>query len=170
MTRTGKIRPPLTGVDTAALVATLVAVRANPETAKVRFRTTNRWQGGTHSRGTVRGIPDAGGAGHDPTPMEFLLDALTACLTAGIVNIAAASEVTLHSVSSTVEGELDLRGVLGLSADARNGYQAVRVSFQISGDAPADVLRNLVERSGARSAVHDVLSDRVPISVEVGSG
>jgi uncharacterized OsmC-like protein len=185
MTPTSKIRSPLTGVDTATLVATLVAVRADPEAAKLRFRITNRWQDGVHSRSTARGFPGDGqedltdgadhpavplGTGDGPTPVEFLLDALTACLTAGIANIAAARGVSLHSVSSTVEGDVDLRGALGLSDDVGDGHQAVRVNFRISGDAPPDVLEDLVEQSGARSAVRDVLSGRVPISVEVGSG
>jgi uncharacterized OsmC-like protein len=101
--------------------------------------------------------------------VEFLLDALAACLTAGIVNTAAARGVTLRSVSSTVEGDIDVRGVFGLSGEGRDGHQAIGVTFQISGDASPAALTDLVERSGARAAVHDVLSDRVPISVEVGS-
>jgi uncharacterized OsmC-like protein len=180
MTPTSKIRPPVSGVDTATLFATLIAVRANPETAKFQFSTTNRWQGGAHSRSTIRGFSGAGPEdasrtedftddGDGPTPVEFLLDALTAGLTAGIANIAAARGVTLHSVSATVEGDIDLRGILGQPDDVRNGRQAIRVNFHISGDAPPHVLTDLVEQSGARSAVYDVLSTGVAISVEVSS-
>jgi uncharacterized OsmC-like protein len=101
--------------------------------------------------------------------VEFLLHAIAACLTAGIANVAAARGVALREVSSTVEGDINLLGVLGLSDRVRNGYQAIRVAFQISGDAPPKVLRALVEQSRARSAVYDVLTNGVPVSVEVST-
>jgi uncharacterized OsmC-like protein len=101
--------------------------------------------------------------------VEFLLHAIAACLTAGIANVAAARGVALREVSSAVEGDIDLLGILGLSDRVRNGYQAIRVAFQISGDAPPEVLRALVEQSRARSAVYDVLTNGVPVSVEVST-
>jgi uncharacterized OsmC-like protein len=101
--------------------------------------------------------------------VEFLLHAIAACLTAGIANVAAARGVALHAVSSTVEGDIDLLGILGLSDQVRNGYQGIRVTFQISGDAPEEVLRGLVEQSRARSAVYDVLTNGVPVSVDVAT-
>ena len=191
MTTTSKARPPLNGVDTPTLFATLDAVKANPELAKFEFRATNRWLSGTHNRSIIRGFYGAGqedssriddfaydadhpavlvGTGRGPTPVEFLLHALAACLTAGVANIAAARGVTLHEVSSTVEGNINLLGILGLSDQVRNGYQAIRVSFRISGDAPDDVLRGLVDQSRGRSAVYDVLTTGVPVSVEVSTG
>jgi uncharacterized OsmC-like protein len=191
MTTISQTRPPLNGVDTPTLFATLDAVKGTPELAKFQFRATNRWLSGTHNRSTIRGFYGAGqedtsrtedftydadhpavlvGTGHGPTPVEFLLHAIAACLTAGIANIAAARGVALDAVSSTVEGDIDLLGILGLSDRVRNGYQGIRVSFQISGDAPPEVLRALVERSRARSAVYDVLTNGVPVSVEVSSG
>jgi uncharacterized OsmC-like protein len=183
-----KTRPALNGVDTPTLFATLDAVKANPELAKFQFRATNRWLSGTHNRSTIRGFFGAGqedstrtedftydadhpavlvGTGNGPTPVEFLLHAIAACLTSGLANIAAARGVTLHEVTSTVEGDIDLLGILGLSEDVRNGYQGIRVSFQISGDAPAETLRSLIERSRARSAVYDVLTNGVPVTIDV---
>ncbi|HEU4347920.1 MAG TPA: OsmC family protein [Actinoplanes sp.] len=187
-TITTDIRPPLNGVDTPTLFATLDAVKASPELAKFQFRATNRWISGTHNRSTIRGFYGAGqedrtrtenfvydadhpavlvGTGNGPAPVEFLLHAIAACLTAGIANVAAARGVSLHEVSSTVEGDIDLLGILGLSDQVRNGYQGIRVTFQISGDAPDEVLRGLVERSRARSAVYDVLTNGVPVSIDV---
>jgi uncharacterized OsmC-like protein len=187
-TAPSKIRPPLNGVDTPTLFATLDAVKANPELAKFQFRATNKWLSGTNNRSTIRGFYGAGqedstrtedftyeadhpavlvGTGKAPTPVEFLLHAIAACLTAGIANIAAARGVQLRAVSSTVEGDIDLLGILGLSDQVRNGYQGIRVSFDISGDAPDDVLRGLVEQSRARSAVYDVLANGVPVAVDV---
>jgi hypothetical protein len=84
--------------------------------------------------------------------------------------VAAARGVELHAVSSTVEGDIDLLGILGLSDQVRNGYQGIRVSFQISGEASDEVLRGLVQQSQARSAVYDVLTNGVPVSVAVAVG
>jgi uncharacterized OsmC-like protein len=97
----------------------------------------------------------------------MLLGGLAGCLTAGIANIAAARRVTLRSVESTVEGDIDLQGILGLSSEVRNGYRAVRVTFRIDADAPAETVREIVEQSKARSAVLDVLSHGVPVDVSV---
>jgi uncharacterized OsmC-like protein len=190
MTTASKIRPPLNGVDTPTLFATLDAVKTNPELAKFQFRATNRWLNGTHNRSTIRGFYGAGqedstrtadftydadhpavlvGTGNGPTPVEFLLHAIAACLTAGIANIAAARGIPLREVSSTVEGDIDLLGILGLSDQVRNGYQRIKVSFQISGDAPDETLRGLVEQSRARSAVYDVLTNGVPVTIDIAT-
>ena len=127
--------PVRNGVDTATLFATLDAVKGNNEIAKFQFRATNRWISGTHNQSTLHGfygamqemehqqpfVFDADhpavlvGADHGPTPVEFLLHSLAACLTAGIANIAAARGVNLDSVESTVEGDIVLLGILGLS-------------------------------------------------------
>ena len=106
------------------------------------------------------------GTDEGPTPVEFLLHALAACLTSGIANIAAARGVTLTQVSSTVEGDIDLLGILGLSDSVRNGYRQVRVSFVLRGDDP-EKLRGVVEQSRQRSAVFDVLTNGVPVSIDV---
>ena len=176
------------GVDTTALFATLDAVKGDPEIARFQFRATNRWVSGTHSRSSIQGfygakaedttrtspfVLDADhptvlcGDGQGPTPVEFLLHALAACLTAGLVNIAAARGITLTSVESSVTGDINLLGILGLSDEVRNGYERMRVDFRISGDAPAEKLAALVERSRARSAVFDVITNSVPVEINV---
>jgi uncharacterized OsmC-like protein len=99
--------------------------------------------------------------------VEFLLHALASCITAGIGNIAAARGVTLDSVESTIEGDINLLGLLGLSDKVRNGYKKIRIRFDIKGDAPADKLRAIVEQSRARSAVYDVLTNGIPVEMEV---
>ena len=150
------------GVDTATLFATLDDVKGDPEIAKFQFRATNRWLSGTHNQSTLHGFHGANqemthkqpftydayhppvlvGSDNGPTPVEFLLHALAACLTAGIANIAAARGVKLTEVSSVLEGEMDVRGALGLSGEVRNGFDNIRVSFQIKGDAPEEKLRD----------------------------
>jgi len=99
-----------------------------------------------------------------------VLHALAACLTAGLANIAAARGVKLTEVRSTVVGDIDLNGILGLDPSVRNGYQSIGVHFTVKGDAPADVLRSLVDQSRARSAVFDILTNQVPVSIEVEAG
>jgi uncharacterized OsmC-like protein len=177
------------GVDTATLFATLDAVKGDPDIAKFRFRATNAWVTGTHNRSTIHGFhgakqemthrepftfdadhpPVLVGTDNGPTPVEYVLHALAACLTAGIANIAAARGVTLTEVSSTVEGDIDLLGILGLSDEARNGYQQVRVSFTLRGDDP-EKLRSVVEQSRRRSAVFDIVTNGVPVSIDVDAG
>src|SRR5262249_46105048 len=117
----------------------------------------------SHIAPTVRVGTDNG-----PTPVEFLLHALAACLTAGIANVAAARGVNLTEVSSTVEGDIDLLGILGLSDTVRNGYQQIKVSFRLRGDDP-EKLRAVVEQSRRRSAVFDVLTNGVPVSIQVST-
>src|SRR6187431_2142528 len=181
--------PVRNGVDTDRLFATLDAVKGTPEIAKFQFRASNRWISGTHNQSTIHGFYGAGqelthrqaatfdadhpevlvGEDNAPTPVEFLLHALAACLTAGIANIAAARGVHLDSVQSTVEGDIDLNGILGLSKDVRNGYEQIRVSFVLRGDDP-EKLAKVVEQSRLRSAVFDVLTNGVPVAISVDAG
>jgi len=107
------------------------------------------------------------GTNNGPTAVEFLLHAIAACLTSGIGNIAAARGVTLYRVRSTVEGDIDLMGILGLSDSVRNGYRQIRVNFEIEGDASPERLAALVEQSRKRSAVYDVLTNGTDVVVEV---
>jgi uncharacterized OsmC-like protein len=177
------------GVNTATLFATLDAIKADPELAKFQFRASNRWISGTHSQSTIHdffgarqemthAVAHSATADHPallvgddngPTPVEFLLHALAACLTAGLANIAAARGVKLTEVTSTVEGDIDALGILGLSKDVRNGYQQIKVTFNVKGDDP-EKLRQVVEQSRRRSAVYDVLTRGVPVSIDVVAG
>jgi uncharacterized OsmC-like protein len=175
------------GVDVPNLFATIDVVRGQTDLAQFRFRATNRWVIGTHSRTTIETFTGAGaehahvkeyayeadhphvlvGADQAPTPVEFLLHALGACLMAGVANIASARGVSLTAAEATVEGDIDLQGILGLSKDVRNGYQQLRVNFRIAGDAPTEVLQQIVEQSRARSAVFDVLTNGVSVVLSV---
>lgn len=175
------------GVDTATLFATLDAVKAQPEAARFQFRVTNRWVSGTHSRGTIDTFYGVGeerahdhvtvvdadhpavlvGTDKGPTPVELVLAGLAACLTAGIGNIAAARGIELARVESTVEGDIDLQGILGLSDEVRNGFEGIRVRFTVEGDASEEMLRQVVEQSRARSAVFDIVTNGVPVSIDV---
>ena len=107
------------------------------------------------------------GNDNGPTPVEFVLHALAACLTAGLANIAAARKITLTEVRSTITGDIDLNGILGLNPNVRNGYQKINVQFTIKGDAPDDVLRELIEQSRSRSAVYDIITNGVPVNIDI---
>ena len=189
-TQPRRVRGPLNGVDTPTLFGTLDVVKGQPDLAKFQFRAQNRWQSGTLSETTIRTFSGAGGehvhktvftmeadhpavlVGEDraPLPIEFLLHALASCITGGIANIAAARGVKLTEVESNIEGDINLLGIFGMSKDVRNGYQGLRASFSIKGDAPPEKLQEIVEQSRARSAVFDVLTNGVPVSMSVNAG
>ena len=177
------------GVDTATMFATLDAITAQPEIAQFRFRATNRWLGGAHSRSTIKDFSaacgedtsrtaaftlDAGapaillGTDTGPNPAEYLLHSLAACVTTSLVYSAAARRVRLTMVESTLEGDLDIQGCTGLNTeDFRNGFTAIRMHIRIAGDAPREKLREVVSRGTDRSVVFDSISTGVPISVDV---
>jgi uncharacterized OsmC-like protein len=185
---TAKRKPvAMNGVDTPTLLATIKAVGGQPELAKFQFRATNHWISGTHSESTMHGFFGAGseqkhvvaygapgdhpavlcGADTGPTPVEWLLHALATCLMAGVGNIAAARGIKLNKVEAKIEGDIDLRGLLGLSKEVRNGYQGIKVSFEIDGDGTPEQLEQIVMQSKARSAVFDVITNGIPVSIAV---
>src|SRR5688572_15895423 len=178
------------GVDTETMFGTLDLIKAQPELAKFEFRATNRWIDGAHNRSTIKGFFAAGGEdtsrsqafvldagepaillGTDtgPNPAEYLLHALAACLTTSIVYVAAARKVELTSVESTLTGLMDVRGALGVDDEPRNGFERIGVSFRVAGNAPAERLREVVERARKRSAVYDMVTNGVPVAVEVAT-
>ena len=176
------------GVDTDAMFATLDLIKAQPELATFQFRASNRWLGGAHNRSTIKGFYAAGGEdtsrseafqidagepaillGTDtgPNPAEYLLHALAACVTTSLVFSAAARGVRLTSVESTLEGDMDVQGALGLDDDVPNRFTDIRVTFTVEGDASDEKLREVVRRAAARSAVFDTLTTGVPVHVDV---
>lgn len=187
MSTTTTTPAPRNGVNVPVLFATVNAVKGQTDLARFQFRASNKWIAGTHSRSTINGFYGAGsehfrdqsfqfdgdhpavlvGADNAPTPVEYLLHALLSCLTAGIGNIAAARGIDLTEVESTIEGDINLLGLLGLDPNVRNGYEGLRVSFRIKGNAPEEELKKIVFRSKDRSAVYDVLANGVPIDIAV---
>jgi len=178
------------GVDTERMFATLDLIKAQPELARFQFRATNHWISGAHNRSSIKDFYAAGGEdtsrseqfqidagepaillGGDtgPNPAEYLLHALAACLTTSIVYVAAARRVELTSVESTVTGDMDVRGALGVDNEPRNGFERIAVSFRVTGNAPEEKLREVVERARKRSAVYDMVTNGVPLAVEVAT-
>lgn len=192
MTTTTETSTPrrVNGVDVEGLFATLDAVRAQPALARFQFRTETGWVNGTHNRTTVGGFYGAGseqthqrefaidadhpavlvGDDEAPTPAEHLLQALGSCLMSGLANIAAARGIELEEVTARVEGDIDLLGILGLDPSVRNGFEGIRVTFHVKGDAEAAQLAQLVEQARRRSAVYDVLTNGVTVAIDVATG
>jgi uncharacterized OsmC-like protein len=183
--------PSTNGVDVPTLLATREAVRGTPAIAGFQFRATNTWVQGTHSVSSIEGFHGVGqelahrqatrvvsdhpevlvGTDHGPTPVEYLLHAIAACLTSGIANIAAVRGVHLTKVETSLQGDIDLLGILGLSdGSVRNGYEQIRVTFRIEGDADDETLRGIVEQSRRRSAVYDALTQPTPVVIDVVTG
>jgi uncharacterized OsmC-like protein len=179
------------GVDTGKMYATLDLIKEQPDLARFQFRTTNRWVDGAHNRSTIKDFYAAGdedtsrgeafeidagepaillGTDTGPNPAEYLLHALAACLTTSIVYVAAARKVRLRSVESTLTGDMDVRGALGVDDGPRNGFERIGVAFRVTGDAPPEKLREVVERARERSAVYDMVTNGVPVAVEVTAG
>ena len=175
------------GVNVSALLGARQALAAAPEAARFRWRTTCSWVNGVHSRSTVEGFFGLGeershkarsvfDADHPevfaaedngPTPVEYVLVGLGGCLTAGIAAVAQHRGIQLRSVSATVEGSMDIQGILGMDGDVRNGFDGIRVTYRIDADATPEEIRALVAQSQKRSAVFDVVTNPTNVTVEV---
>lgn len=171
------------GVDVSALFATLDAVKANPDIARFQFRASNSWQGGDHNHttiddfhGALQDIPHARafeldngeppvllGRDDNPNPVEYVLHALVGCLTTTMAYHAAARGIDIEAIDSRLEGDLDLRGFLGLSDAVRKGFSAIRVVMRVKSAASAPVLRELAKYS----PVYDIVSNSLPVEVRV---
>lgn len=173
------------GVNVSQLLETVAAVSGTPEMAKFRFRARNRWVGGGRNRTT---IGDSDGPlraqlesqtflnkedeapvllGDGANPVEYVLAALAGCMTTSLVYHAAAQGIEIEEVESEYEGDLDLRGFLGVKEDVRNGYESLRVTFRVKADAPEEKIRELVELAQRRSPVFDIITNPVPIEVRL---
>lgn len=179
------------GIDTAQLFGTLDAIRANPGIAQFQFRVANRWIEGTHNRSTIKDFFGPGaedetrveyfhldtgepaillGTDTGPNPAEYYLHALAGCLTITLVTTAAARGITLTEITSTLEGNIDLQGALGLSEEHRNGFTDIKATFKLAGDADEATLQKLIARAQERSAVLDMVTNGVPVEVELQVG
>lgn len=180
----------INGVDVDQLSEVMDELKSQPELARFRFRATNRWVDGAHSRAFVQDFYGAGqedtsrsepmifdedeppvllGQNRGANPVEYVLTALSGCLMTALVTQTAARGVQLRHVECRLEGDLDVRGFLGLADDVRNGYQQIRVEFDIDSDAPRETLEELVKAAQQRSPVFDVVTRPVPVSVELAS-
>ncbi len=175
------------GVNVEALLDARKALTEAPEAAKFQWRAECEWVRGTHSRSTVEGFFGLGeeqmhktkftfdadhpevfaSEDHGATPVEIVLAGLASCLTAGIASVAQLREIQLRSVSATVEGGMDIQGILGMDSDVRTGFDGIKVSYKIDADATPDEIKAIVAQSQKRSAVYDVITNPTNVTVEV---
>ncbi len=175
------------GVNVEALLGARSALTEAPQAAKFQWRATCEWKNGTHSQSTVESFFGLGEEQHHRTrssfdadhpeifasedngitPVEFVLVALASCLTAGVAAVAQNREIQLRSVSATIEGGMDVRGILGVDSDVRNGFSDIKVTYKIDADASSDDIKALVAQSQKRSAVYDIITNPTNVSVEV---
>ena len=175
------------GVNVGALLEAREALSQAPEAAQFQWRATCEWVNGTHSRSSVEGFFGLGeeqkhrttftfdadhpeifaSEDHGATPVELVLAGLASCLTAGVAAVAQNRDIQVNSVTCTVEGDMDLFGILGIDADVRNGFSGIRVSFNIDADATADEVRAIVAQSQKRSAVFDIITNPTNVHVSV---
>jgi uncharacterized OsmC-like protein len=175
------------GVNVDALLGARTALTDAPEAANFNWRATCEWRNGTHSTSEVDGFFGLGAeqkhrttysfdvdhpeifASEDngATPVEYVLVGLAGCLTAGVAAVAQMREIQLNSVVATVEGAMDVRGILGMDTDVRNGFSSIKVSYKIDADATPDEIKALVAQSQKRSAVYDVITNPTDVRVEV---
>ena len=175
------------GVNVEALLGAREALSQAPEAAQFKWRAECKWVNGTHSQTSVKGFFGLGGeqshkatftfdADHPEifasedngaTPVEMVLAGLASCLTAGVAAVAQNREIQLKSVSATLEGDMDVRGILGMDSDVRNGFSGIKVTYKIDADASPEDIKALVAQSQKRSAVYDIIANPTNIRVEV---
>ena len=175
------------GVNVDALIAARDALTKAPEAAQFKWRAACEWKNGTHSNSTVEGFYGLGGeqqrkttfkfdadhpevfASEDKgaTPVEYVLVGLASCLTAGIAAVAQHRKIQLRSVKATIEGDMDLQGILGIDSDVRNGFDGIKVTYDIDADAKREDIEALVAQSQKRSAVYDIVTNPTNVTVVV---
>jgi uncharacterized OsmC-like protein len=175
------------GVNVEALIGARAALTEAPQAAQFTWRAECDWVKGTHCRTHINKFFGLGEEQQRPntfsidadhpevfaaedngaTPVEFALVALVSCLTAGVASVAQYRNIQLRSVKATVEGGMDLQGILGIDGDVRNGFDGVKVNFDIDADASKDEIEALVAQSQKRYAVYDILTNPTAVTVSV---
>ena len=175
------------GVNVQALLDAREVLKGAPEAAKFNWRASCKWVNGTHSQSKIQGFFGLGqeqkhktefsfeadhpevfaSEDHSVTPVEFMLVGLASCLTAGVAAVAQNRGIQLRSVEAKVEGAMDIRGILGIDSDVRNGYDDIKVTFNIDADASKKDIEALVAQSQKRSAVYDIITNPTNVTVEV---
>ena len=176
----------LNGVDVDQLVATINAIKENPDLARFQFRSNTEWVDGGHSRTRIQSFFGAGtedtsrkkpfviegdeppvllGTNSAPNAVEAVLASLASCLAVGIAYNAAARGIKIKSLNFTVEGDIDLHGFLGLSEEIRPGYEKIRVNYRIDSDATKEKIEELCDHVQRTSPVLDIIRNEIPVSV-----
>ncbi len=175
------------GVDVEFLLGAREMLTEAPEGAQFQWRAKCDWVHGTHSKTSVEGFFGLGeeqnhkteytfdadhpevfsSEDHGATPVEVVLAGLASCLTASVAAVAQHREIQLNSVSATLEGGMDIQGILGIDSDVRNGFDGIKVTYNIDADASKEDIEALVAQAQKRSAVYDIITNPTNVTVEV---
>lgn len=176
----------INGVNVDQLVKTVQAIQENPELARFQFRAHNEWASGGHSRTSIQSFYGAGqedtsrsrpfilegdeppvllGGNTGPNAVEAVLHALASCLAVGFIYNAAAQGIQVESLTFDLEGDLDLRGFLGLSKDVRPGYEGIQLTYRVKSSAPREKVEELCAYVQSTSPVLDILRNPVPVTI-----
>ena len=175
------------GVNVEALLGARQALTEMPEAGQFKWRATCSWVNGTHSRSSVESFFGLGeeqkhraeytfDADHPAcfasedkgaTPVEIVLVALASCLTAGVAAVAQNREIQLRSVKAILEAGMDIQGILGVDPDVRNGFDGIKVKYEIDADASKEDIEAIAAQSQTRSAVFDIVTNPTNVTVEV---
>ena len=175
------------GVNVQALLDAREALTEAPEAAAFVWRATSEWVNGTHSKSTIEKFYGLGeeqahkttfevetdhpeifaSEDHAATPVEVVLAGLAGCLGAGIATVAQNRDIQLKSVKATLEAPMDLAGILGIDDDVRNGFDNIKVRYEIDADASEEDIKALVAQSQKRSAVFDIITNPTDVHVDV---
>jgi uncharacterized OsmC-like protein len=177
------------GVNVDELLATIASIKSAPVIGDFKFKASNKWVNGGLNRTTINKFYGAQkelthkepfrldadepplllGEDQGPNPVEYALTALAACVTTSLVYHAAAKGIKLKSVESKLEGDIDLRGFLGISKDVSPGYKEIRMNFKIESDAPAEQLKELIDFAPSLSPVFNTITRAVPVKVKLSA-
>jgi uncharacterized OsmC-like protein len=178
------------GVNVDQLFGTIEAIKKNSEIARFKFRAHNKWIDGGNNRSTIKDFYGACqedtsrsepfvmdndepavllGTDKGANPAEYVLHALAGCITTTLVYHAASKGIKIEEMETKYEGDLDLRGLLGLPGGTRNGYEEIRVSVKVKVDAPKEQIEELVELAQRRSPVFDIVTNPVPVTIKLES-
>jgi uncharacterized OsmC-like protein len=175
------------GVNVTKLFGTIDAIRSSPVLSKFNFRAKGKWIKGGHNQITINDFYEAGqthsrsqsfvydedespvllGEDHGANAGEYALAALSSCLSSTLIYHAAAQGVVIDEVESTISGDIDLQGYLGMSENVRNGYEKIKVTFKVKSEAPKEKIRELVELAQKRSTVFDIITNPTPVEVSL---
>jgi uncharacterized OsmC-like protein len=177
----------MNGLDVQAAMATIGAIKADPSLARFQFRARNAWVGGGENRSTIRDFYGAGreddsrttafeftngeppvllGHNEGANPVEFLLHALAGCVTTTFVLHAAARGIAIRELSTRLEGDLDLRGLLGLDDSVSPGYEQIRIEMKVKADCSDEELDDLLAYTQQHSPVCNTVCRPVPVTIE----
>jgi uncharacterized OsmC-like protein len=177
------------GVNVTNLFGAINAITDNPNISKFNFRAKGQWIYGGHNQTVINEFDGACqthtrsqpfvfdkdeppvllGKDLGANPVEYALAALNGCLTTTLIYHAAAQGIKIEKVESTLSGDLDIQGLLGMSDKVRNGYEKIKVTFRVKADASEEKIKELVDLAQKRSPVFDIISRPTPVEVSLQS-